>query len=335
MSNGGRSDGGPGPDVVTFGEAMASFVSTDDAHEYRAIVAGAESNVAIGLARVGCSAQWVSRLGDDPLGRMVMEAVAAAGVEVTATVDPRHPTGVMVKHPAGGSKVATYYRSQSAARGLSPIDRDRFGPAKWVHATGITPSLSDSARALVEAVLEDPAPSSAASFDVNYRSALWPDAETAASVIIPLARRADLVFIGDDEAMSLLATSNPVEIASEVSGTRTRTVVIKHGPRGATAISEGRAVFAPALPVLPVDATGAGDAFAAGFLAAACFGWSVSNRLRLGHDLASRVVRGVDDALGPISVTERASLSPDGLETKWASILGTGMASLDEGTDLH
>ncbi len=78
-------------DLVSFGETMISFVGTQEPSVYTAIAAGAESNVAIGMARLGCSTRWISRVGDDPLGRLVVQSVEAAGVEVLATVDPDHP----------------------------------------------------------------------------------------------------------------------------------------------------------------------------------------------------------------------------------------------------
>lgn len=315
----------PGPntpvDAVCFGETMASFVATDDPDRYRVIAAGAESNVAIGMARLGCSTRWVSRLGEDPLGRFVEESVVSAGVEASVVRDGGHPTGVMVKHPAGAGKVSSYYRSQSAARLLGPEDRKRFGRARWIHASGITPALSTSAAALVEAVLEDPSPiGDSVSFDVNHRPVLWTDDRDAASVIVPLARRADLVFIGDDEAEALLGRADPSSVAEALVDDASDVVVLKHGERGATAITAQGQVFVRAMPVRAVDVTGAGDAFAAGFLAGACFGWPTEAQLRLGHFLAARVVRQTDDALGPIPDREREMISPETLATSWSSM---------------
>jgi 2-dehydro-3-deoxygluconokinase len=308
-------------DVVSFGETMISFVGTQQPSAYTAIAAGAESNVAIGMARLGCSTRWVSRVGDDPLGRLVVQTVEAAGVEVLVAVDPDHPTGVMVKHPAGEAKRSSYYRSESAARGLSPSDRQRFGTARWVHASGITPALSDSAHALVESVLDEPEPiAGSVSFDINHRPSLWASDTEAASVLLPLARRADLVFIGEDEAMALLGSSTPSEVAGSLAADSGATVVLKHGPGGATAITDGEQVFAPALPSAVVDTTGAGDAFAAGYLAGTCLGWPMMARLRLGHELASRVVGSVSDAVGPIATAERVQMTPDALAAQWAKL---------------
>jgi len=198
---------------------MVSFVETDDPRHFAAIAAGAESNVAIGMARLGLRTRWVSRIGDDPLGRLVEESVASSGVDVSVIRDPERVTGVMVKHPSGPEKISSYYRSESAARLLDPTDLQRAGSAPLIHVTGITPALSQSALGLVQAVVGRVAGlDSTVSFDFNYRAKLWPDAEMAATVLLPLARDADVVFIGDDEARLLFGSTSPVQVTRSPPG---------------------------------------------------------------------------------------------------------------------
>ncbi|HSG80564.1 MAG TPA: PfkB family carbohydrate kinase, partial [Acidimicrobiia bacterium] len=178
-------------DAITVGETMALFVSHGDPDRFLAAPAGAESNVAMNMARLGCRTRWISRLGDDPLGRLLEDRIAAAGVEVDVVRDASHPTGVMTKHITAGTPIVGYYRSQSAARELSPEDLGRLRPTRWIHVTGITPALSASARELVDAVVERRTPVRArVSFDVNLRPSLWPDTATASDVIGDLARKA-------------------------------------------------------------------------------------------------------------------------------------------------
>jgi 2-dehydro-3-deoxygluconokinase len=135
-------------DAVSIGETMVAFVSRDDPHRYLAVAAGAESNVAAGMAQLGCRTQWVSRLGDDPLGRFVEDSIAARGVAVEVVRDAARPTGVMTVHVSGSERRTAYYRSESAARLLAPGDLRRAGPARWVHVTGVTAALSTSALSL-------------------------------------------------------------------------------------------------------------------------------------------------------------------------------------------
>ena len=305
-------------DAVCIGETMVSFVATDEPDRYRAIVAGAESNVAMDMARLGQRTSWVSRVGDDPFGHRVVEWVASAGVDVSVLWDPEHPTGLMIKHPAGSEKVSSYYRGDSAARSLQPGDLQRAPKARWVHVTGITPALSASAADLVRAVVTGYfGPGTRVSFDVNVRQSLWPDARTASEALLPLAQGADLVFIGDDEAEYLFGTGSAAAIADLILRRADQTLVVKRGPGDASAITLEDETRVPALPTKALDVTGAGDAFAAGYLAASCLDWPVVARLRLGHALASRVVASTDDTLGPLSDEELGRLSPEALASMW------------------
>jgi 2-dehydro-3-deoxygluconokinase len=300
---------------------MVSFVAMDEPDRYRAIVAGAESNVAMDMARLGCRTGWVSRVGDDPFGRRVEEWVTSAGVDVSVLRDPEHPTGLMIKHPAGSEKVSSYYRSDSAARSLRADDLRRAPEARWVHVTGITPALSASAADLVRTVVGGYfAPDTRVSFDVNVRQSLWPDARTASDSLLPLAQGADLVFIGDDEAEYLFGSGSAREIADLILRRGEQTVVVKRGPGDASAITLHRETSVPALPTRAIDVTGAGDAFAAGYLAATCFDWPVVSRLRLGHALASRVVASTDDTLGALTDEELDDMSQEALASTWEAL---------------
>ncbi len=307
-------------DAVCIGETMVAFVSRDELRHYLAVTAGAESNVAIGMARLGCRTRWVSRLGDDPLGLLVEQSIAATGVEVAAIRDGARPTGVMTKHVTESGTQAQYYRSESAARSLSVDDLQRAGRAKWMHVTGITPALSTSAADLVTAVVErQTGHEGRVAFDVNLRPALWPDLATAAGVLLELSRRADIVFIGDDEAEALFGTTKTGALAELILRRDDQELVVKRGPDHASAVGPDSEVSESALAADVVDATGAGDAFAAGYLAATCFGWPVRARLRLGHLMGSRVVGVLEDVPPAFTAAELDGLSPAALAARWAA----------------
>jgi 2-dehydro-3-deoxygluconokinase len=306
-------------DAVAVGETMVAFVSHDDPQHFRAILAGAESNVAIGLAQLGCNSRWVSRLGDDPLGDFVVESITARNVDVAASRDATRPTGVMTKHITAGGTVGQYYRSESAARELSVDDLDRAEPARWIHVTGITAALSESAADLVTAIVEHrTGHDGRVSFDVNYRPALWPDASAAAGVFLPLARRADVVFVGDDEAGTLFGAGDARELAGLILRRADQELVLKRGSGPASVLTLDGEVSAPALPAVVVDPTGAGDAFAAGYLAGTIFGWPAEARLRLGHLMGSRVVGVLDDVPPPFTEAELEAHSPAALAARWS-----------------
>ena len=167
--------------VVTLGETMAMMRSGTIgslAHlpSVDISLGGAESNLAIGLQRLGVDTAWISRVGADPLGTRVMREIRAEGVEVRCAVDEERPTGLMLKsRPTGTSTRVDYYRAGSAASALSPADlpEDLIEQAEVLHLSGITSLLSPSAHAAVLAAVQRAVSTgTAVSLDVNHRSRL-------------------------------------------------------------------------------------------------------------------------------------------------------------------
>ena len=198
--------------VVTVGESMVLLDAPASGRLGAALpvgIGGAESNVAIGLARLGVDCAWVSRVGDDALGTFLTREIRAEGVRVVATRDPAAPTGLMVKEHRGGRPWRVrYYRAGSAASRLSPADvdavADEIAAADVLHLTGITAALGASPLAAVErAMAVARAAGTVVSFDVNHRATLWSDA-AAGPVLGRLAAAADLVFAGPEEAALVL-----------------------------------------------------------------------------------------------------------------------------------
>jgi 2-dehydro-3-deoxygluconokinase len=303
-------------DAVTVGETMAAFFAdpaADDGNPraavYRVAPVGAESNVAIGMSQLGCRTRWVSRLGKDELGRLIDDFVVGYGVDTRIDWDDDRPTGICVKEVRQGNELTEaaegrtrmrYYRSRSAASRLGIDQLGELGQARFVHVTGITLALSDAAALLVRAILEGSrADLQRVSFDVNYRPALWPDPTAAAETLLALAPKADVIFIGDDEAEALLGCSDEGALRERLVSRPDQELVIKRGGAVATVVTAAESVSEPGRRVPVVELRGAGDAFAAGYLAATCRGWSLSGRLQLGHFLASRVVGEMGD-IGPV-----------------------------------
>ncbi|MEH0929164.1 sugar kinase [Micromonospora sp. CPCC 205558] len=284
-------------EVAAVGETMVVLCPApgeplEHAERVAVSVGGAESNVAGYLARLGHLTTWVSRVGDDPFGRAVVRHVAAAGVDVDQVcVDPAAPTGLYVKDPGPEGTAVHYYRAGSAASRMDPatLADPALTGARVLHLSGITPALSASCRALVEhAVTDRPLPQALVSFDVNHRARLW-SAEQAAPVLRDLANRCDLVFVGQDEAETLWGTTDPAAVRELLPGPET--VVVKDGAVGATAlVRDAETAFVPAPRVTVVEPVGAGDAFAAGYLAGLLRGLDPVRRLRLGHLLAAQAL---------------------------------------------
>jgi 2-dehydro-3-deoxygluconokinase len=295
-------------DVAAIGETMIVFTGRPGSDDWNASSGGAESNVAAALSALGHTTRWVSRLGDDRLGRLVADEIRDRGVHVDVEWDAERPTGLMTKYVVDGRTERRYYRSESAARELSPSDLDRLAGARFVHVTGITAALSASARSMVTEIVDGRlGPEVTVSFDVNLRPALWPDATTMTQVLVPLARSADLVFIGDDEARQLLGTDDLDRVAALLNDADDHELVLKRGPGPASVAVRDRATTVPALGVDVVDPTGAGDAFTAGFLAGRLRGADDAACLRLGHVLASRVMTTTRDVATPPDPDEVAA----------------------------
>lgn len=269
-----------GPGVLTLGETMlllsgAGVGEVGDLDHMRVDTGGAESNVAIGLVRAGVRATWVGRVGADPAGDRVLRDLRGAGVEVAAVVDPDRSTGLMMKERlADGRTRVTYHRRHSAGSALEPVDvpDGLVERAALVHVSGITVALSPSARETVAAVLDRAAAAGVpVSFDVNHRQKLL-DAAAAREHYRAVARRAAVVFAGDDEARILLGTEpeegSGEDLARALADLASGRAVVKLGSRGAVAAVDGRTVRRAATPVRVVDPVGAGDAFVAAWLAA-------------------------------------------------------------------
>ncbi|WP_127125760.1 sugar kinase [Georgenia sp. SYP-B2076] len=285
------------PEVLCIGETMAMVTSADarslvSAETFTITQGGAESNLAQHLAELGVRTAWVSALGADPLGDRVLATVAASGVDTRwVRRDPDALTGLYVKDPGAA---VYYYRKGSAASRLGPADVASWPirTARWVHVSGITPALSESCRALLPAILDVARANGVGiSFDVNYRPALWPEDEAAAT-ILPLANRADLVLVGRDEAERLWGTPTSEEVAALFP--RPEYVVVKDGAEEAVefhrAAGTQTVTRRPARRVEVVEAVGAGDAFGGGYLAALLRGDGPDERLALGHSVAAWVL---------------------------------------------
>jgi 2-dehydro-3-deoxygluconokinase len=277
------------PDVVTFGETMAALRAQGPLRLGGSLglsVAGAESTVAIGLARLGHRVRWAGRVGADELGALVLRTLRAEGVDTdhAITDDTGRPTGLLLTEPRLGTLTrVSYYRAGSAGSAVSPADvlPALASGARVLHLTGITPALSASA---AEAVLAAATTARAAGItvccDVNHRSRLW-SADRARTVLRPMLAHVDLLIASEDELPLVQAQPDTPESegVQELLAAGVREVVIKRGARGATSFTAEGATDSPARRVDAVDLVGAGDAFVAGYLSGLLGGADAPARL--------------------------------------------------------
>ncbi|APU16249.1 MULTISPECIES: sugar kinase [Actinoalloteichus] len=270
-------------DVVTAGEGLIVFDPAHTGplrhvHTFTKRVGGAEVNVATGLARLGLRVGFLGRVGQDEFGEQVSSFLRGEGVDVTGLRrDPGANTGMYVKEWSAPEQLTVrFYRDDCAGSRFTPedVDLDLVRRARLLHLTGISVALSDSSAAAVEAMADAAEEAGVPlSFDVNIRRRLLRDRDPS-KLLGALAARADVLFLSDAEAEVLTGSSVP-EAVAEYRSTIRASVVVVHTEAGAYAVHEGGVVLADGHRVRVVDPVGAGDAFAAGFLASRLGGRSL------------------------------------------------------------
>jgi 2-dehydro-3-deoxygluconokinase len=293
--------------VLTLGESMVRLALPEHGRfaadtPLSVGIGGAESNVAIAVTRLGVVSTWISRLGDDDFGSMIVRELLGQGVGVIAARDPVAPTGLLVKeHRQGRPSRVRYYRAGSAASRLSLADLDEgaIRKAGVLHITGITPALGAGPTAVIHRAIDVAREAGTlVSFDLNYRSSLW-SPEQARPVLAAIVAKVDVVFAGLEEA-NLVVTGQVVEpvggpwvggrqVAAQLSGLGPDHVVIKLGEHGALTRQAGGYTEVPAFPVAVVDSVGAGDAFVGGYLGSLVTGQDTRSCLEMGARLGALV----------------------------------------------
>ena len=309
-----------------------------DAHALLVDHAGAESNTAVGLARLGFHAAWVSRLGADSAGDRILDALAREGVDTHFVQrDPQRPTGMMLKDPAAGVR---YYRGGSAASAMGPsvLDGVPVAGARAALVTGVTALIGAAPHAAGLAFLDTAR--GLRIVDPNLRSGLW-GSDRRAKLVRPLIERCDLLLAGFDELFEVLR-SRPKERASSrpkerealaerrgsgglVHRSSHRSCASEGGSGEDTEEAEALARLAEALGPKEivvrgvssvsalaggmwhsleirrggaVDPIGAGDAFNAGYIAVRLKGGPVDEALRAGVYCGTAVTTAVSDTAG-------------------------------------
>ncbi|WP_427889941.1 sugar kinase [Kribbella sp. GL6] len=269
-------------DLLTLGETMVSVRTARPMRlggDAQLSIAGSESNVAIGVARLGHDVTWLSAVGNDEPGRLIQRTLRAENVDVRVRFADDAFTGfIAFDQPSHDITRVSYHRRGSAASTLTPDETTAAIAAlspTLIHITGITPALSETARAAALAAVRTT--DAQVSLDVNYRARLWsrPEAAAALREFLP---HVHTVFASDDELDLLTDAEDPIaDLLRTV-----HTVVVTAGGKGAwshTRTPEPLTIHRPALPVTVVDSIGAGDAFVSGYLSATLDNLSPEARL--------------------------------------------------------
>ncbi|RJX41472.1 sugar kinase [Paenibacillus pinisoli] len=303
------------PQIVTFGESMALFMPEEHKSIERAATleqsfGGAESNVAIGLARLGSSVGWFGALGDDPFGKLIMKTMRGEGVDISRVrFNGEAPTGMMFREHVAGRLAVHYFRKGSAASRMTPedLDEDYIRGAKLLHVTGITCALSEDCRRTVRRAVDIAKEAGVlVSFDPNLRLKLW-SIEEARQTLLPLAEDADYFLPGWDELKLLYNTDDYAEVKERLNALKGISVIKGMGD-ATVVLDKGVETSIPFYPAEQVvDTVGAGDGFCAGFLAGIMKGMTPTEAVRLASINGSLVVqmRGDWEALPEWDVVEQ------------------------------
>jgi dehydrogluconokinase len=301
-------------DIVTFGEAMLLLVAEqtgpiEQVQTFKKRTAGAETNVAIGLARLGFRVGWASRLGTDSMGRYLLAEMQREGIDCSGvTCDGAQRTGFQFKGRVtdGSDPPVEYHRKGSAASHMTEQDIDVgwLQSARHLHATGVFAAISEtSLEAACKTVGLMRAAGRTISFDPNLRPVLWPTPEKMRHWINFLAFRSDWIFPGLDEGRFLTGEESPERIARFYLERGAQLVVVKLGEKGAyydgRVSTESVSGYLPAFPVAQViDTVGAGDGFAVGVISALLEGHGLPDAVRRGAWIGARAVQVPGDTEG-------------------------------------
>lgn len=296
---------------VTLGEAMAMFVAKTpgqlaDIEEFHRSLAGAEVNVAIGMARLGFEASYISKVGKDSFGQFIRQAISKENIRTDwISESANHATGFMLKSNVtdGSDPKVEYFRRNSAASTLSATDIDNtlFKAGAHLHLTGVAAAVSvpmrDAAKHALELAKKQ---GCSVSFDTNLRPSLWPNQATMVATINEFAFASDIVLPGIEEGKILANSDQPEVIADFYLQRGVKTVIVKLGSKGAYfKTRNGESGIVAGFPVVKVvDTVGAGDSFAVGVISALLDGKTIEQAARRGNLLGSLTVQVRGDSEG-------------------------------------
>ena len=295
--------------ILTAGEPMGLFIAQEEARlekvkHFSTSVAGAEFNVAVGLTRLGHKVGYLTKVGEDPFGRQIINCMNENGIDTSLTqVDPDHRTGFMLKSKTSrGDPDIYYYRKGSASSTISPEDVENVDLTAWdaVHHSGILPATSETALAATHRLMDGAKKAGIPIFfDPNLRPQLWSSREKMVAEINRMAARADYVLPGENEGEILCGSREAEAIGRFYLGLGARTVIVKVGADGARTFTGEGSFHTPAYPPEKiVDTVGAGDGFAAGVISGVMEGLSLEEAVRRGSAIGTIQIMNVSDNEG-------------------------------------
>lgn len=295
-------------DVLSIGETMVVFSPNEVgpmryARDFTSHIAGAETNTLIGLQKLGISTGWISQLGNDELGQRILSFVRGEGINVDfVKLTDDANTGIFIKEKFRSNQTRVhYYRSGSAASQMNEnlINKDYVSQFKFLYLTGITPAISSSSKDTMLHLLKvSKQLGLKIIFDPNLRLKLW-DEDEAKATLLSIIKECDIILPGISEGEFLFGLSDERKIAQKMIDLGAETVVVKLGEQGAYYHSGDQTGYEKASQeVEVVDPVGAGDGFAAGFIAGYIEQMSIQDAVHQGCDAGALVTTVKGDVEG-------------------------------------
>ncbi len=263
-------------DVICMGELLTEFVareanvSLENAGSFVKAPGGAPANVSVALQRLGRPAAFVGKVGADPFGRFLRDALSADRVDVRYLASDSHTrtTAVFVAVWDDGHKDLCFFRNPGADMMLRPeeIDERLFDQARAFHFGSISFIEEPSASAQRAALEMARARGLMITYDPNYRPTLWPSEDRARLVIQDSFKYAHLAKVSQEEWEVATGHQDLDSGIDAVLGRGVELLVISRGPLGALAATSDYRIEVPSFPVEVVETTGAGDGFMAAMI---------------------------------------------------------------------
>lgn len=295
-------------ELITLGETMALFYPNKETYlryvsEYHIDFAGAESNLAIGMSKLGHNASWISRLGDDEFGHFIKSRICGEGVDVSCvSFDKTANTGIMFKelHKGQETKV-TYYRKNSAFTNINMenVDTEIFQKAKILHLSGITPLLGESCLAVCRELIKIAKRNCMLfSFDPNIRKKIWVENDYR-EIMTEFIEQSDILLMGNDELKYIYPDAIEDEFVNHYCEKNTaRKIALKDGKDGALVANHQEKHIILPYKCSVVDPVGAGDGFDAGFLSGILEGKDLITCGKMGAYVGAKATETVSDYEG-------------------------------------
>lgn len=297
-------------EFITIGEPLGVFAADGERENdkklsetthFKKFLAGAEVNVSVGVSRLGHSTQYITKLGEDPMGEFIKKSLAAenVGTEYVSSTD-KHFTGIEFKSKVTKGDPDTFYlRKNSAAANLNLDDLKELDltGVKHIHLTGIFAALSKSTREVSYKLLELAKKNNIrTTFDPNLRPALWQDKNDMINTLNDMAFRSDIVLPGVNEGKILMGSDNPDEIADFYLKRGVKLVIIKLGSKGAFVKSKDERLILEGFRVNKVvDTVGAGDGFAVGVITGLLENLSIRDTVQRANAIGAMAVMSPGD----------------------------------------